>query len=171
MPRRAPRTIPSVDRTEGRPAPSAGRRVALGAGLVAAAVALTVAVVVRDGNDDVASPTDSIVPITAVYEGVEFFPACGNETLSHLGVTWYPIQRDPSVGEAMLEAIERVDSVEREQPPVGIARGLAGGFEPRPGDDVGTLVIWADGVAMWFSDSGNLGQFLVDDEMESAWMC
>jgi hypothetical protein len=37
--------------------------------------------------------------------------------------------------------------------------------DPGPGDDIGTLTVWADGVARWESDSGNLATWLVDDEI------
>ena len=49
--------------------------------------------------------------------------------------------------------------------------GLARVMEPGPGDDVGTLVIWADGVARFVSDSGDLTAWMVTDEITYDWVC
>ena len=42
---------------------------------------------------------------------------------------------------------------------------------PGPGDDIGTLVVWADGVARWASDSGKLDVWMIDDEITYPWVC
>lgn len=119
------------------------------------------------------TPTESIppiaepVPLQGVYEGVEFYPACGDERLVHEGVTWYQVHEAdyPEVWAAVVAAV-------REEPPAADAvRGLVRVAPPGPGDDVGTLVVWFDGVARWVSDSGTLSTWMVDDELSYDWVC
>jgi hypothetical protein len=65
-----------------------------------------------------------------------------------------------------------ITSVDREPSPVGVPTGFAPRVaEPGPGDDVGTLVVWADGVARWVSDSGNLDVWLIAEELTYDWVC
>jgi hypothetical protein len=113
------------------------------------------------------------VPVLAVYESVEFYPACGNEPLNHSGRTWYPIGHvgfDP-VDASLQEQVDALLEVEREQAPVAMMRGFARVAPPGPGDDTGTLVVWADGVARWVSDSGDLDVWMIDDEVTYNWVC
>ena len=77
-----------------------------------------------------------------VLEDVEYYYACGNEILELPdGRTFYPlVPQSLGLGE--------------------VAAGAAGPrvvlavVEPGPGDDTGTLTIYADGSADWESDSG-----------------
>src|SRR5665811_501805 len=41
-----------------------------------------------DGRLDLGSPGAQI----ATYDGVRFYPACGNETLAHEGKVWFPFR-------------------------------------------------------------------------------
>jgi hypothetical protein len=41
---------------------------------------------------------------------------------------------------------------------------------PGPGDDVGTLIVYADGMARYESDSGNV-MWLTNVEPEYTWVC
>ncbi|MGH9135232.1 MAG: hypothetical protein ACRDZZ_14935 [Ilumatobacteraceae bacterium] len=81
-----------------------------------------------------ATPGAAPVEVVGLYESIEFYPACGNETLDHQ------------------------DGLTRVAP-------------PGPGDDIGTLVVWADGVARWTSDSGDLDVWMIDDEIVYNWVC
>ena len=111
-------------------------------------------------------PTESAaIPVVGVFEGVMFYPACGDEQLTFDGTTWYQVQESdyPDIYATAVTA-------EREQAPVGV-NGFARVVAPGPGDDVGTLVVWADGVARFVSDSGNLTAWLVDDELTYNWTC
>jgi hypothetical protein len=109
------------------------------------------------------------VPIVAVHEDVSFYPACGNESLTFDGRTWYQLNPDDENYAAILQALA---DAERDPSPVVGRRGFAPAVvEPGPGDDVGTLVIWADGVARWVSDSGDLDVWMVDDEITYNWVC
>ena len=117
--------------------------------------------------------TPPVVAIVSVEDGVPFYPACGNETLDHDGVTWFPVAH---VGfspydEELTARLEEIGAVPREPSPVQGVNGLARVVAPGPGDDVGTLVVWADGVARWVSDSGTLDVWMVDDELTYNWVC
>ena len=120
-----------------------------------------------------ATSAPNAVAIVGVYEAVEFYPACGNETLEHFGVTWYPIANvgfgptDPT----FQEQVDGVLAQEREPSPVSGVRGLVHVVAPGPGDDSGTLVVWADGVARWVSDSGELDVWMIDEELTYNWVC
>ena len=106
--------------------------------------------------------------VVSVHDGVEFYPACGNESLTHGGVDWYQVQRNEHP-----ETYDRAVGGAREQAPESVmVRGFAPRVaEPGPGDDVGTLVIWSDEVAYFVSDSGDLSAWLVTDELEYGWEC
>ncbi len=136
----------------------------------------TLPVVPLDTSKPSAEPATSApspVAIVGVYEAVEFYPACGNETLEHLGVTWSPIANvgfrptDPT----LQEKIDAVLAREREPSPVSGIRGLVRVVAPGPGDDRGTLVVWADGVARWVSESGELDVWMIDEEISYNWVC
>jgi hypothetical protein len=117
--------------------------------------------------------TAGLVPIVAVSEDVRFYPACGNETLEIHGVTWYPIVHvgyEP-FDDSMQAYLDDVNSREREPSPVVGVRGFARVAPPGPGDDVGTLVVWADGVARWVSHSGELDVVMVDVPITYNWVC
>lgn len=123
-------------------------------------------------STSVVPTTLAVVPIVGVYETVVFYPACGNETLDHDGVTWYPIVHvgyEPT-SESLQPIVDAVAAVEREPSPVVGLNGLRV-VAPGPGDDVGTLVVWADGVARWVSDSKQLDVWMVDDEITYNWAC
>jgi hypothetical protein len=126
-----------------------------------------------DPTVPVSTTTTEPVSITGVYDDVAAYPACGNEPLTHLGVTWYPVSR---VGTGPIDGglqpiLDRILETDREDPTTFEAQGLMRVSPPGPGDDVGTLVVWADGVARWTSDSGNLDVWLVDQEIDYRWVC
>jgi hypothetical protein len=119
------------------------------------------------------APTTGVVPIVGVYESVDFYPACGTETLDHLGTTWFPIRsldRDTLDSELQAE-VDKVLAVPRVESPVAGVQGFARVVAPGPGDDTGTLVVWADGVARWVSDSRHLDEWMIDDEVTFGWVC
>jgi hypothetical protein len=118
------------------------------------------------------SPPEQVA-ILGVYTAVKAYPACGNETLEHLGVTWYPLVHvgsEPIDGN-LRSRVDQVLAVEREASPIQGLQGFARVAPPGPGDDVGTLVVWADGVARWTSDSGQLDVWMIDDVIEYSWVC
>jgi hypothetical protein len=112
------------------------------------------------------------VPIVALHEDVSFYPACGNETLTFEGLTWYQLNYYDGYDEEYAAIYQAFADAERDPSPVVGRRGFAPAVvEPGPGDDVGTLVIWADGVARWVSDSGDLDVWMVDEEITYNWEC
>jgi hypothetical protein len=122
---------------------------------------------------DVTEPATAPVEIVGVYEAVEFYPACGNETLDHQGVTWYTLVHsglDP-VDPELQQRVDEVLAVEREDSPVAGVHGLTRVPIPGPGDEIGTLVVWADGVARWVSASGDLDVWMINDEIVYTWAC
>ncbi len=127
------------------------------------------AYVENDPESGAATPEARIVE---VFEGVEFYPACGNEQLEHDGVVWYQVQQNEYP-----EIYDRAVNGYRENIPEGVGpRGFAQGFAPRvvapgPGDDIGTLVIWSDDVAYFLSDSGSLTAWLVREQLSYPWEC
>lgn len=121
------------------------------------------------------SPTTmpDAVAIIDVYTGVLAYPACGNEPFDHRGVTWYPLfieGFDPMMDD-LQERVDEVLAVQREPSPVRGVRGFVRVPVPGPGDSVGTLVVWADGVARWVSDSRDLDVWLVDEPISYSWVC
>ncbi len=119
------------------------------------------------------APATQPVEIVGVYEAIGFYPACGNETLDHEGVTWYPLAHagfDP-MDPALQDRADEVLAVEREDSPVAGVHGFARVPSPGPSDDIGTLVVWADGVARWVSKSRDLDVWLIDDEIVYTWVC
>jgi hypothetical protein len=108
-----------------------------------------------------------------VFKSVEFYPACGSETLDHLEVTWYQLVH-PGYEPAYTQLQERFDeviAVERAESPVAGVNGFVRVTPPGPGDDIGTLVVWADGVARWVSDNGQLDVWMADEKVVEPWPC
>lgn len=139
---------------------------------------VNVAVEDRDGVDVVIDAYVEVDPVTGnavpeativeVFDGVQFYPACGNESLSHNGVVWYQVQESEYP-----EIYDRAANGYRENPPEHV---VVRGFAPRvappgPGDDIGTLVVWSDDVAYFVSDSGDLSAWLVREELTYRWEC
>lgn len=69
------------------------------------------------------------------------------------------------------ERVDEVRAVQRESSPVRGVNGLVRVPAPGPGDNIGTLVAWADGVARWVSDSRNLDVWLIDEPISYSWVC
>jgi hypothetical protein len=122
-----------------------------------------------------AATTAAVVPVgvVGVFDEIEFYPACGNETLEHQDTWWYPIFQ---VGYEPMDAslaprVDAVLSIEREPSPVVGRHGLVRVANPGPGDDSGTLVVWADGVARWVSDSADLDVWMTTEPIDYNWVC
>jgi hypothetical protein len=107
------------------------------------------------------------VPIVAVYDDVEYYIACADVPVTVDDVLWYPVAEWGN--EQTAELFEQITSVDRERPggPVGFAPRVA---PPGPGDDIGTLYVYADGVAWFESDSG-LTIWLTQEEITYTWVC
>jgi hypothetical protein len=104
------------------------------------------------------------VAIAGVVEGVEYYIGCANEPVTIDGTVWYPLA-EFEFGDEVAEIV----AIAREP-----HRGVRG-FAPRvappgPGDDVGTLVVYADGVARYESDSGQ-AIWLTSEQQTYRWVC
>lgn len=109
------------------------------------------------------APTGTEVAVSVVYEGVEFYPACGDEVLQHESGTWYSIQPEYEDWWALATETLRQEVVQS-----GFAPRVA---PPGPGDDVGTLTVWEDGIARFVSDSGDVSAWLTQEELTYTWVC
>jgi hypothetical protein len=114
-----------------------------------------------------AAPTSPVgVEITEVHQDFRYFGACGNET-TRVGVTvYYPLFREEQVAldksQYPVRPLEAVQS--------GGTLGLRRVGEPGPGDDVGVMVIYADGMARFESMSGRV-IWLTSEERIYNWVC
>ena len=118
-----------------------------------AAAALAV-VVVLFGVTQYVAPTP--MGYTSTTENVKFYPTCGDGPLKQGSVTWYPISREdwPTPSAEVNGASAGVSG----------GRGIGAAVPmvsapPGPGDDVGTLYVYRDGIAYWRSDSGDLDRW------------
>ena len=128
-----------------------------------------------DEELDLGTPGEAV----AVTEDVEFYPACGNETLTLDGTTWYPFT--PANGEdfmvpSALASLRLGDDMFGDGAHVGWARAsavrvLPAVVAPGPGDDTGTLVEYEGGFAHWTSDNGALETWLTTTEITYSWVC
>lgn len=102
------------------------------------------------------------VDVVEVLEDQNYYYACGNEVLILPdGRTFYPLHPE--------------DQSEFDASPYATAAAIAAGHlsavaPPGPGDDTGTVTIYADGMAHWASDSGHEA-WLTEDELEYGWIC
>src|SRR5690606_8806107 len=118
--------------------------------------------------------------------GVRYYPACGNEVLSHGGTTWYPFLHDEDVPypegygrDGMLadpaDPADAAAAALAGQGPLVLALGASGSVPrvapPGPGDDVGTLTVFSEGIAFFESDSGDLSIWLTDEPRKYPWVC
>jgi hypothetical protein len=117
---------------------------------------------------DARSPGEGTA-VVEVIEDVEYYYACGNEVLELPdGRRFFPLIDQGSVDEdARLGALVPV--------PVDGDVVLAAGtvlavVAPGPGDDIGTLTVYDDGLAHFVSESG-IEAWLDDEEREYDWVC
>jgi hypothetical protein len=110
--------------------------------------------------------------VVSVTKDVSYYPACGNEILKHDGTTWYPIKR-PDWEAPIFDGPTATGTAQ--------ASGASGGHgisasvpmvaAPGPGDDHGTLLVYANGIAYWNSDSGNIHTWLTTAPQTYNWVC
>ena len=110
-----------------------------------AARATTAAPIASTVPTEPTEPTEGYA-VETVYRQVPYYGACGNEILAYNGTTWYPLHGD------------RLTEITDQHRPLA-ASGMVGlvGVRvspPGPGDDIGTLTVYTDGIARFDSDSG-----------------
>ena len=120
--------------------------------------------------------------VIAVTEGVEYYPACSNETLAFDGLVYYPFT--PSNAEdfpyeaGFFAPTVDTDATVDALGGASIGGGFGGGLTrsapfvvaPGPGDDVGTMIVYRDGIARFESQSGRV-LWLTDQERTYDWVC
>lgn len=128
-----------------------------------------------DGRMDLGIPGDSM----GTYDGVRFYPACGNETLAHEGKVWFPF-RPANPEDFPTAGAGADDAPAMDRGPTGSGAASAPGtvsvsvgmvIAPGPGDDLGTLTVYEGGFAYWVSDSGDLDTWLTNTKIEYLWVC
>jgi hypothetical protein len=109
--------------------------------------------------------------VVAIYAGVAYYPACGNETLNFDDREWFPF--DPSnAADLPSDPLSEVPGSDTSAAAVSAFAGPVGAVvAPGPGDDVGTLVIYQNDLAYWESDSGTLSTWLTTSKIEYDWVC
>lgn len=113
-------------------------------------------------------------PVIQSVEDVEYYPACGNETLTHGGTTWYPFTRADGADAPAASALAPDRAAERLHVAwarASAVRAVPAVVAPGPGDEVGTLVEYEGGFAHWESDSGELRTWLTTTELTYSWVC
>jgi hypothetical protein len=101
------------------------------------------------------------ISISSRFDNVNYYGACGNEVLTHDAITMYPLLR------AQLAALDT-----SKYPVPGTVHSLKepAVAPPGPGDAVGTLVIYSDGIATFQSQSGRV-IWLTNDPQSYGWVC
>jgi hypothetical protein len=152
------------------------RSTLLGAGLLAVAASLTVGACASNdepaasgptttglssGSTALPVPTTGPIAIARVVDNFEYYGACGNETVEVGRTTFYPVL--PRHRSQIDESRYPLDDGSA---PAGLTRVAP----PGPGDDVGTMIVYTDGMARFESDSGRV-IWLTDHEQTYTWVC
>jgi len=120
-----------------------------------------------------AAPESALVEVAVVHERVEYYGACGNETVTVDGVTYYPLfneayPRPDGAGRSLdLDRYAIVGGVLGMRAASPAAPRVA---PPGPGDDIGDMIVYVDGTARFESDSGWV-IWLTTDEQTYNWEC
>ena len=99
-----------------------------------------------------------------VHDDFNYYGACGNEVVDVFGTVFYPLL--PEQVAALDLTIYPVFSPARKSS--GLVRPQVG--PPGPGDDIGTMTVYSDGVARFESQSGVV-IWLSDVEQPYNWVC
>lgn len=108
-------------------------------------------------------PAPGSVETEEVIDDLEYYYACGNETLElEDGRTFYPLYPEEQ---------EDFDDSPYESPGPSASGGwLVVVNPPGPGDDTGVLRVYEDGMAHWESESG-IEAWLTDEPQRYDWVC
>lgn len=115
------------------------------------------------GSDDTTS--GETVAVVEVFNGFEYYGPCGNEILLLEDMVLYPLLS------AELTALD-LDRYPTD-PDVLSEQGLVAPLRvgpPGPGDDVGTLLVYENGLVRFESDSGQVS-WLSNEQRTYEWEC
>lgn len=110
----------------------------------------------------------------SVVEDVDFYPACGNETLTLNGTTWYSMSSDDSPALSPTEVRSDASTVlphAASPNAVFVNAMFPTVVAPGPGDDTGSLTIYEGGYAFFQSDNGELTRWLTTEPIEYNFVC
>ena len=143
------------------------RRPLVGLAALLAAVSLAGACGSDGGTSDVSTSdvgTSDVgtAEIVDVVDDVAYYGACGNETVVVDGTEWFPL-----LPEQLADLDESAYPLPTASTPAGVRARVA---PPGPGDDVGTMVVYDDGIARFESDSGRV-TWLTDEPQTYDWVC
>jgi hypothetical protein len=116
------------------------------------------------GNDGAGADP---VEVLRVVEDVEYYGACGDETLIVDGSSFYPLLPDE------VDALDQdryPTSAVVTEPEEGLGRTVLLVAPPGPGDDIGLLLVYADGMARFKSESGWI-IWLTTEPRTYNWVC
>lgn len=139
--------------------------------LVAATMALAACTSVGDSTSPAETPGGPT--IVAVFEDVNWYPPCAITPIELGGDLYYPLPMDaPPVDESQYPTI--VDLVTgdlyQEESAVTAGLDLPRLIPPGPGDDIGTVIVYSDGMARFESRSGNVA-WLTREVQEYGYVC
>jgi hypothetical protein len=129
-----------------------------------AASSPTTTQVATTSTEPVPPPTTSgRIPIIRQLDDFQYYGACGNETVRVGSTTFYPVppRQRREIDEPRYPVYEEDNAT-----PSGLTRVVP----PGPGDDVGTMIVYADGMARFASDSGRV-IWLTDEEQTYNSVC
>ena len=119
----------------------------------------------------VASTTvDGVVEITEIVRKVAYYPGCQNESVVIDDTTWWPVAEWADDDGPIDALYAEITSVTRQEPVDPLEELALRVGPPGPGDDVGTLFVYADGHAWYLSESG-VGVWLTTAEQTYNWVC
>ncbi len=129
-------------------------------------VALVALTFLLAGCGEAATSTSGGVPVTDVVENVGYYYACGNEVLQLPdGRSFWPLLEQDRVNRTKYLDTPTDDN----------ALAFTGSLTlavapPRPGDDIGTLTVYEDGMAKYVSHRGTTA-WLDDEPVTYGWEC
>lgn len=97
------------------------------------------------------------VGIVETIEGFEYYNPCADSPIDIDGTQWYRV---------FDEEVAALDAAGYPTGPEGLVRIMP----PGPGDDIGTMVVYDDGIARYESESGMVSWFTTD-ERTYTWVC
>jgi hypothetical protein len=107
-----------------------------------------------------ATAPDGPAPL-ASFDDFSYYGACGNEPVDVHGTTYYPL---------FPEELAALDQSRYRSDDAGAPAGFARVAPPGPGDDIGTIVLFSDGIARFESDSGRVIWLSVEEHTYN-WVC